>query len=562
MNRSRTLKIALFIAMAILLGNVVAISRDYQDSWVLEGLELSFLLFMITYAMAFFSEKRLSWMIALAVIGRCVFLLIPNLKYVWFQGTAIDQHVHYALANHVYNEGYISALGSWAYTAAPLMQLLFSIFSIVLNVSIVDSMKYLPVLCSPIYPLLTYVIVKKLEFSQGTSVLKYALFISSIPVSMLHYIVTGSQFGVLLSFLVLFSLLALLQKNDRRYWFIFIFFIFVLAATHSVSSVLLTGFLLIIVLLQKFPYFPLQSYVRTLVALSFASISVAWLMFPANRTFRAMLRTVFINLPSGITPTGSELGFPRLFELARVDVLGGINTFLVYRGAEGFLMLVTLAGLLILLKTRKQINDTSKLLSIFCWLLLLFIPIGFLSKIGGFRVLYMVSPLFPIFSGIFILYLGKKKAWIRAIAFSSVMLLATLQLYNCQPLIPSANVISKDLPKSEPIGYVNQVNSIYQRQMINFARDHISGLIAGDSLTRIQVLSLTGYNFSITHLVPYYPLDKNQLEQKYDCFLIHLPGKSGILNEQAEIRMPSLILEAIYNSSIVYTNGESYILAD
>jgi len=551
---------ALFITVAILLGNAVAISRDYQDGWILEGLEIPFVLFVVTYSLAFFSEKRISSMIVIAVIGRLVFLMVPNLKYVWFQGIAIDQHQQYALANYAINNGHIATLGSKAYATTPFIHLTFSIFSTVLRIQVVDSFKYLPIFLSPIYPLLAYVIVKRMEFSEGTGVLKYVLFISSIPINIQHYIVTGSQFGVLLAFFVLSSLLILLQDNDRRYWVALVFFIFVLGATHSVSSVLLTAFLLIIVLFQKSSYFSLQSHIRTQVALAFASISGAWLMFQAQPTFTAILRTAFFWLPRGITPSGSEHGFPRFFELVRVDILGAINTILVFRGAEAFLLLMTLAGLLILLKTRKHINNTSKLASIFCGLLLLSIPIGFLIQMGGFRVLYMVSPIFPIFLGILILYLSKKKAWLPAIVFSLIMFLAPLQLYSCQPLIPSANAISKDLPTNEPVAYVNQVNSIYQRQMINFARTHVTGLIACDHITASQLIGLTELNFSTTHVIGYYPLDKSQSEIKYDCFLIHVPGIGGGFAEQAEIRTGDLILEAIYNSNVIYTNGESYIL--
>ena len=75
-------KIALFIFVAILLSNAIVISRDYQDSWVLEGVEISFTLFVMTYILAFFYEKKTLWMVTLAIVGRTTFLLIPNLKYV------------------------------------------------------------------------------------------------------------------------------------------------------------------------------------------------------------------------------------------------------------------------------------------------------------------------------------------------------------------------------------------------------------------------------------------------------------------------------------------------
>lgn len=559
MNKGNTLKIALLIAIVTILGNAAAVSRDYGDSWILEGLEIPFLLFVIAYAVTFFSERRMSWMVVLAIIGRTVFLLIPNLKYVWFQGTAIDQLAQYALANHVYNEGYICATASSVYTASPLMHLFFSIFSIILNIPVVDSMKYFPVLSSPIYPLLTYSIVKKIQFWEGTTILKCALFISSIPFTLEQYVVTGSLFGILLAFLFLFNLIMIFRENDRRYWFVCTILIFALAAAHSVTSTILPTILLTILVFQRVPYFRPKSYLRASVAMTAASISGAWLMFQADHALRAISNTIFVAMPSGTTP-GSEYITSTFFELVHVDIFGAVKAFLVYYGADLFLLLLTLVGLVIALKMRKRLNDTAKFILLFGGLTLIIILIGSFIKLGAVRTLHFARLLYPIFSGIAAFYISKKRPWILPITISLIMLLATLELYPCQPLIPSANVVYKDLPMNVPIGYVTQVNSIYQRQVVNFAYYHVVGRIAGDSMTRGQIVGLTGYNFSATHLIEYYPLDKRKPTQDYDFFIIHIPGKSGTLGEKAKVRTPSLIFEAIYNSSIVYTNGESYIL--
>ena len=563
MNISHILKLILIAEIVFLFSNALAISRDYQDSWVLEGLEIPFVLFVATYALAFFSEKRLSLMVVLAVIGRCVFLLIPNLKYVWFQGIWIDQHQQYGLANHVYNEGYIATqdlFGVSIYGSTPFIHLTFAIFSIVLNMPVVDSVKYLPVFLSPIYPLGTYIIMKNLKFLHGTTALKYALFVSSIPISGFDYLVTGQLFGVLLAFLILTMLIMLLEKNDRRHWAILIFLIFALAATHSSSSVLLTALLSTIMLLQKVSYFRLKSYLQIPAVFAVMSLCAAWFMFQARVTLEAITRRIFVEVPMGRSSTVGSIP-PRFFELARVDMLGAINTILVNYGAQIFLMLLTVGGLMVMFKMRKRLNNTSKFLFITIGLMVLLVPIGFAARASGARFLLLASPLFPIFCAIFILHTWKRRVWMRAVIFSSIILLATLQLYSCQPLIPSANVISKDLPTSEPIVYVTSVNSIYQRQMIEFARNYVDGRIACDQVTRNQITGLTEFNFSVAHLALRYPLDKNQPERTYDCFLIHVPGISGGFGEQAEMRSRHMILATIYNSSILYTNGESYILA-
>jgi len=559
------LKIALSIAIGVLLINSVAISRDFQDSWILEGLEVTFALFVITYAVTFFSEKKVSKMIALAVIGRFVLLLIPNLKYAWFQGIWIDQHSQYALANHVCNEGFIAPQGPFnfsVYSTTPLIHLTFAIFSIVLNIELVYSIKYLPVLLSPIYPLLTYTIMRKLKVPWGTTALKYALFVSSVPIGA-YYVVTGSSFGSLLLFVTLSSLITSIHGNDRRYRFLFIFFVCALAASHSSSSVLLSIFILTIYLLQKASFSRLKPYVKTSAVLTTISVSGAWLMFSARHTLEKIVGTFFSGVGGQPTP-GAEQVPSRFFELARVNMLEAIKSALPFYGGDIFVLLMSFAGLLILLKMWTQLDGASKFLTVLFGAVFSTIPIGLLLRVGGFRTLGFARLLFPIFSAIFILHLGKRKAWMRAIILLPMILLATFQFYICQPLIPSANVLFADLPTNEPIVYVNLVNSVYQRQMINFAKDHATGHFALDSVTKDQMLGLTDLDFVLEHIgwVHYYPLGKGDLERKYDCFLIHLPGISGGFGEKAEMRTRHVILEAIYDSSIVYTNGESYILAN
>jgi hypothetical protein len=496
----------------------------------------------------------------LASVGRIVLLLIPNLKYVWFQGRSIDQFVQYSLAVQVCNTGHIATqgLGIPLYGSTPLLHLALSMFSLVLNISVADSVKYLPVLLSPIYPLLTFVIVKNLRFLEGSSVLKYALFVSSVPINSANYVVTGSLFGVLFAFLALASLMKLLRGNERKSWFVLVFLVLILAMAHSISSILLAIFLVIVFSAQRIPRFRLKSYLRLSALFSVVSITLAWLTFSARDAFGTIIRGLFSG-PTGGAPTSEAIPV-RFFELASVNVLEAGKAVLVYYGADVFLLLLMLASLAILMKVWKQIDNSSKFLALIAVVMLVSIPVGALVKVGMFRVVNLAGPLLPIFAGIFIQRAGKRRAWLSAMIFSSIVILATLQLFACQPLIPPASVLSKNLPADQPVVYVSNVNSAYQRQIAAFASSYVVGTIACDAVTQTQISGLTESNFSINHLAFYYPLDKNQPEKEYDYFFIHLPGISGAFEEKVEVRTRDLILQAIYNSSIVYTNGESYAL--
>jgi len=143
-----------------------------------------------------------------------------------------------------------------------------------------------------------------------------------------------------------------------------------------------------------------------------------------------------------------------------------------------------------------------------------------------------------------------------------VVILATIELYGFQPLLPIASSVRSNLPSDEYIIYVDKVNSAYQRYMIGYAEKHISkGMIASDPITRNQILGLTDYNFSQSHLYfSYYPFDARVHQERFDYFLIHFPGKSGWPRVKPEVGTRDFIFEVTCNSSMIYSNGESFIL--
>lgn len=564
MKRDFALKILFLISALLLLGNALLIRRDYQDSWVLEGLEIPFLIFVLIFAVTFFSEKKLTSLVAIAIVARIVFLLIPNLKYVWFQGVYLDQNVQYSMANYAVTTGSIAPSSfSAAYSASPLFHLLFSMFSIVLNVSVADAMKYIPVLFSPLYPLLTYGIVKKLELKQEKTVLRFSLFLSAIPISNEQYEITGTMFGILLVLVILFLLVSLLKKNDRRYWIVSIVLVIALAAAHSVTSVILSVLLISILIIQNVSFLRIKSVIRPLIVLTVAIISISWLVFQGFSTFESISQNLFISVPAGTTPS-SEYIPSTFFNLLHVNILAAAQTFMVYYGADLLFLILTLVGLLMMIRNRRKLNRIGVLLVLFGSVAFAIMVLGLFLKLGTTRTLSFERLLFPIFSGITISYVsvGNKRKWVVPLILSFVMLAATVQLYNCQPLIPSANILDKELPSGIPVGYVNDVVSVYQRQVVDFVLNHpVVGRIASDLSTYNLILGLSDPNYLLLHAVNYYPLDTNRSQQEYDLFIIHTPGKAGELQEKAEFRTQDLIFQTIYNSSVVYSNGESFVLA-
>jgi len=571
LDKSRILKLALVIEAIVLLGAASALSRNYQDSWILEGLEIPFALFMVTYSIYFFTENKITWIILFAIICRSVLLLLPNLKYEWFQGVAVDQHRHYRLAQDIYNEGHVPS-GN-LYSDTPLMHLSFAIYSMITNFSVLHSFKYFSLSYWLMYPLMIYLVMKKSGFIENPSLSKYALFISSLPVKseVGSYIVIGTLFGPLLSFLILLQFIKMSQQNSRLDWIIAIIYSIALIATHTYSSIMLMMVLLAIYAiilspqgrrlfnLRKISYVPLMTIVL---------INCAWLSLKATNLLETIIETEtpYVERLLGFEAVAGVAIPPRLLELGFTDAL---KVAIVFHGGDMLLIFLTLIGIVIVAKFHTRSKSTLIFLSLYVMLLWLFLAVGVLVFNFGEqwydRILRMTLTVSPIFAGIPLFHMNKGIRNTKlAIFVIALLILAPIQHYGCQPLIPPASAYSKDLPTDEPVVYVNTVNSAYQIHMIKHSETYFpqGKLIACDRVTKDQIFGLTNRTFPYSHLAGYYPLEKNATERRYDYFLIHLPGKSGAFYEKAEIRTKNLIHDAITHSSIIYTNAESYILTN
>lgn len=568
MKSSYILQFLLIIEIFIIFSLGYSNSIDYQDEWILNGLEIPFALFMITYGLYIHSENKITRILIFVLICRSVILMIPNIKYEWFMGVAIDQHSHFRLTQDLYSTGFIPS--GRTYSGYPVMHLLFAIFSSVTQVSVLSTFKYLPILWWLLYPMLIYSIMKNLGLREN-SLLKYALAISSIPVMpLISYAVTGILLGALLTIMVVSQFGRTLIRGSRKDWIILSIYVSVLALTHLSSSITLATVMLIIYLLKK-----KIGALKNLKAPSLSTLSLiilvnfALLSLNAVYLFKKLLHQYVIAVLSVEAAAVAQPIPSRFFGL---DLVGKIRVILVSHAGDAILLLLSLMGILVTVKKENLYRSRLSFLVFYnlsVWSITL---IQFAPGIGGIGFLRFVTLsliVSPIFLSILIYYIRGKRAnkpILFIVILSLIMVLATIELYPYQPLIPSARVISKDLPSDEPLTYVGSVNSAYQRYMLKHAERYIqTGLIACDRVTQNQIIGLTSYNFSYNRLARYYPflrlLSDNITEKEYDYFLTHLPGKSGVFSEKAEIRTRGLILEALYNSNVLYTNGESHILA-
>ena len=564
MKRSDFFKIIWVISVAYLLISAVSLRRDYQDSWTLQGLEIPFACFAVTFILAFFSERKVVWQALIAVVSSVTFTLVPDLKYTWFMGVAIDQNMQYSLANNVLTTGHIMTsvpVSSFSqYTSVPLLHMLFASSSILLNSSLVNAVKFAPLLFSPLFCLTTYAIVSKLSLDKNGQTARYALFLSAIPISAAGYAFGGVTFGIPLLLVVLFLLFSAIEIKDRRYLVLFVFFLIALAAAHSATSIMLGAIFSVILIVQKFPFFSSRIKVPNALLMLPALIALVWIVLPAFVNFETIVNSFAFSVPKGTTPT-SDYITPTFFELLKASPIAGFETFLLYYGADFFLLALGLIGLLLVLRHRQKMNNLLGVTVIFFVTCLLILVFSYVIKLGPTRILTFIEILLPIFAAVTLLHLPKKKVLIP-LFLGAILVLSAVQFYKCQPLEAPASLVDHSLSSNVPLGYVVDVNSIYQRQVVTFALNYFDqGRITCDYITYDQFMSVANSSFVSSHL-PYqdYPIGENELPTSYQLFIIHLPGVAGGYNEPAPIRSTDVITQQIENSSVVYSNGQSFAL--
>lgn len=579
MNKLSLIRIIIIVEAIMLLIYTSSISRDYQDGWVLEGLEIPYAIFIITSIFYFMIEKQSNWLILLVLIIRSTLLLIPDTKYFWFQGVEIDQYNIYKLALVTYNEGKIAQ--DMLYSTTPLFPLSFTILSLVSGLSILQSMKYFHLMLWLTYPIWIFIITRK--FNLGSSITKYALILSFISIkNTLSYLVIGQTFGAFFLFQILILFHYLFISKNRNIWIIITIFMSTLVGSHIVSSIILSTILSIVFLMlsilnniyHKLPFNKIKP--SSISITSVIIMSFTWFSIVTTNFFRYSI--IFfegsilkiLNIPTSLRTNPFVPG--RIWEIGFIDKL---KIILVYYGADIFLLLVMAVVALIIIRDRELIENQGLLFLFFCEITFGFLFItGLLLNLGANwldRILRYALLFAPIFTGILIKKiehkLHSKLIFVLIISFLSIF--TTLEFYRCQPLIPAANSLGKDLPEDIPLVYVNQVNTAYKRYLIYHAIQYIPShtIIAMDKITGNQLYGFADSNFVRDHGV-IYPLfeeplrafGKETIEPEY--FLIPFPGISGKILEQAQNRTKSHILSIIYSSkfNVVYSNGESYML--
>ena len=319
------LRIIFFGETIYLLLNCIIQVKDYQDTWVLQGLELPYLFFVTTFIILFLYERDFDYLLIMAILARYTFVLIPNLKYEFFLGRSMDQHLQYVLSRDVIILEKISPLYYYPYyptgryyIESPFFHIMMSIFTQISGFELEKTMKIFPILLNILYPLYGYVLLNKFIPKDFDHVKKIGLFLTAIPInSSLSYLVTGSLFVYIFLLALLVQTLNLLTDANRKNYLMYIMLVFGSTLSHPIETLhfLAISFVIIIIyciVYRKDETYLIQQYFTGII------INLGWILNKSNQF--DYITALFITKESSgtaITPT-----FFRLFE---INILNTIN---------------------------------------------------------------------------------------------------------------------------------------------------------------------------------------------------------------------------------------------
>jgi hypothetical protein len=562
---------AISVAFAV---DIFLNQRNYQDSWILQDIFVPTILYVLTFSVVIVLLGN-NKLIALVCTSFVILMTaIPNLKYGLFTNP-FDSMAHYGYVRNLVSLGHVPSTGPTApsYQDFPGMHILIGSLSIISGLSINTSIKVVTSTIPGMIPLIAYFATKRVF---EPKIQRFIIVGSGLP-TFVSYALTGTEFAVPFYFsIICLILVSLVTVNKRQNTLVLLIFVLGLLFSHAVTtlfliSLLIIAFLLLRLLAIKEKWFS-KSYRNTRVLT--AVILILIVLFAARLTFGSgnVLNIFAVATESFLIGTRSGVVPATFFA---VPFSAKVVFFALSYAMDAVIALLSCAGTIVLfLRLRRERRETYKtfytfllcLISAILGLLTLQVLSGF-SSIEYERLITYGMVLSPFLVGLFLWYLHgyfsrhRLGSAVVALLLFSCISISLVQLFPYQPIAPTANVLSTNLPINEYVYDFRSVNTVYQESMILFAESFStnSTIVAADTVTRWQIIGFANDAF-IDRTLYYSPLNVQNLD--WDLFLLHYDGKAGPLNEVVENRTNE-ILTGLKNSlkDVVYDNGESFIIA-
>ncbi len=547
--------------------------REVTDTWILDDLVPFAFGYIGVFAVTVTRIKGPGSLVLISSIFLWTFGSIPGAKYALPYGFS-DEAGHYQLISSLIATGEMPP-GS-PYSNVPGMHISFAIGAAIVNLQLPELFRFwLPLLYLSV-PGIVYFGARRM--TENANSIKLAVVAASL-LTLVGYRVNPMAFSLPLFVLYFVLLYVRTFKPAKQATHLEIMLILVavfLVAAHSVTAlVLLTITIGVAALMaaQKRWLSPsghgsheLRTLSRQLLLV--AVIFVAWWALVATFVLDKFVLTLYEYV---VLDYSAKPFLP--VTLATLPLTDQLSVFFLFHARDVLVLGVFLAGSVLLWMRRREGRRAASGLLIFLAgtiaILYAMIGIQYILNFGSIeyaRFLLYVSSLVPLF---FIalgslshrsLFRRGLRRWAATLGIIAFLGVSVIQVFPYQPLAPRSDPLSSASPLDDYLFSLNEVNSVYQVQMIHFTSSQggCNQKVASDIVARNQI-KIFGSSCLLRSHVHTSPL-MSEGTVEWDLFMLHWPGPAGPLKEPVEVRDRRAIERLQNGSNLVYTNGESFVL--
>jgi len=561
----------MFIAVAIwIVATAASMWRAYQDAWVLEGLLIPIILLLLLYVLIVGRTHDLQRCAVLAAALSFVLSATPSLKYVYMYASTVDSAVHYSTIRSIASTGVADPLS--VYRNTPGFHALVAVLSDISGAGYDFWTKVITAILAATLPLGFYMLCK--WYSVPTEATKYILTLSAMCLPA-PFIVEGTTFT--LPLFVSLTIIYLLRdagesrsKHRLSLTFMLILFVVTMILWHPSSSLVTSAGLL------TSGGLAVSGYRRVAFLKHTRGLWLLGLLTLVATFFYWMLGAEYVwdkfaeNARMALRPSTTPALVPRRVLEIGLDDLAIVAS--LYHARDLSLLIFAGLGATLCIGRNRLAEDRSLLQSyLVLWLslallLLLIFATGFGAQ-GYRRFLAYVVAVTPVLAGYGLYSLAPRVrpggkpvpgVLMQAVAVPAILISALIQLYPYQPAVAAFSSGYAE-PADTPLLWFHQVNTDYQRRMLEFA----AGQIPGGAQVLVDYIGYqqSGLFFGLDSVYRLRQLSWGALpEPAY--VLLHWPGVAGAYMEQAEVRSHDFVqrMRTSPGTNVLYDNGGSFIL--
>jgi hypothetical protein len=565
--QSRILGLLFFISFLVLVFQAHAQFKEVIDEWFLDGIFVYFVIFALAYCLVAVNSSSLEKVTVLSSFFLLAIVLVPNLKYYFTD--AFDSMAHYGSIKETIKQGYVINTGPYEipYKYAVLSRILIAEISLMLHLDALMSIKLFMVVSAFLFPLLVYLVSKRLRLPKDVSI--NAVILSILSFSTNAYIFAGTYFvqPIYVSFIYLLILYAISSFNNVRVNMFIIICVFGFALIFFHDS---TTFITLLLLILMFFISVLSTKNSKIPFLFWVAAFLIYFIYLSN--FNLTFMVEFLVQQWNILLKGSELPtltyYSTFFQLPLMDQ---IKILVVNFANYATLSLLSIVGIIVLTKKKlpnlrssnsKYIAFYYLIISIFIFGVITFL-VGYLAWRISYRMFYNVRFTLPFLSALAISFFQQKfpkntKKIFTLFVLFILIFVSILQIFPYQPLIPKESVKDRSFPVQEHRSIV----TIYQRSTLNFLNTYNERFYMSleDSIRWIGYALIDSHKQKL--IVSTDPIIYNVKPSEQSLVVVSPSSRANYIIYSYADAVMNYFLDVNQNYSLLYTNGEWYVFGN